>query len=562
MSCLLEVKAPTKVTLPRWYVHQSGVLRDRLVRSEVITEASCRLCNVSFFNEDSKQQHIESDIHKLKLLYRENRSSFKSSVEGAKISIIDANDESEVVLRCGETKTITVKVTLDSSYTTANIYKIVELSEVNIDVTEFHNDMPIEVKVSAMFPEPGAYIFPLAAKVTPAQVCLLKDLAYNRITEKVVRQLIHLDAVVHSIKGLGNIIGSKNYTRMVLHTSIGFNYYLLNSSNSALLKSKAKLTVFWVESELMDQLAPVSKYVKKKNIIKEMEGAILTAEELKRGSSGLDNVEPLKPHNVLNVYNKLLLKKLETFENMSSHEEIILKNILGLLCGQMSYREAVSHIGQTKTPYIGTLNAPSYSERFALLLDLEELQLQHQIKNYDMCNQTLKPSATNFFLKVPDLSEGRPSVSRSNKIHVRLQQDTTVTYEGIIHEVKEDGLVLGFHKKFKEEYTKLTDSGLKPKVDVRFTVNRFPILNMHRALSLVSKHQAFSILFPEQSEPDPAPNTSTLSPWVNPLIEQNPEQKLAIKQIVNKTSGDAPYLLFGPPGTGKTVTIVEAIAQV
>ncbi|KAG8256360.1 hypothetical protein J6590_070481 [Homalodisca vitripennis] len=33
-------------------------------------------------------------------------------------------------------------------------------------------------------------------------------------------------------------------------------------------------------------------------------------------------------------------------------------------------------------------------------------------------------------------------------------------------------------------------------------------------------------------------------------------------QTVNKTSGDAPYLLFGPPGTGKTVTIVEAIAQV
>ncbi|KAG8302931.1 Helicase MOV-10 [Homalodisca vitripennis] len=149
---------------------------------------------------------------------------------------------------------------------------------------------------------------------------------------------------------------------------------------------------------------------------------------------------------------------------MSSREEIILKNILGLLCGQISYREVVIHIGQTKTPYIGTLNAPSYSERFALLLDLEELQLQHQL-----CNLV--------------------------------------------------------------------------------------------ALSLVSKHQAFSILFPEQSEPDPAPNTSTLSPWVNPLIEQNPEQKLAIKQVVNKTSGDSPNLLFGPPGTGKTVTIVEAIAQ-
>ena len=66
----------------------------------------------------------------------------------------------------------------------------------------------------------------------------------------------------------------------------------------------------------------------------------------------------------------------------------------------------------------------------------------------------------------------------------------------------------------------------------------------------------------------------------NRKIEENAEQLLAVQHIVagfNKilnlilnqqivivagSSGSAPYLVFGPPGTGKTVTVVEAIKQV
>ena len=36
----------------------------------------------------------------------------------------------------------------------------------------------------------------------------------------------------------------------------------------------------------------------------------------------------------------------------------------------------------------------------------------------------------------------------------------------------------------------------------------------------------------------------------------------AIKHILAGTSRPAPFLVFGPPGTGKTVTIVEAMKQV
>ena len=45
-------------------------------------------------------------------------------------------------------------------------------------------------------------------------------------------------------------------------------------------------------------------------------------------------------------------------------------------------------------------------------------------------------------------------------------------------------------------------------------------------------------------------------------LHNNEEQEQAIRNIVAGTSRPIPYLLFGPPGTGKTVTIVEAIKQV
>uniref|UniRef100_A0A7N8Y4K8 RNA helicase n=1 Tax=Mastacembelus armatus TaxID=205130 RepID=A0A7N8Y4K8_9TELE len=45
-------------------------------------------------------------------------------------------------------------------------------------------------------------------------------------------------------------------------------------------------------------------------------------------------------------------------------------------------------------------------------------------------------------------------------------------------------------------------------------------------------------------------------------LEKNPEQYQAVQHIVAGSSRPAPYVVFGPPGTGKTVTLVEAIKQI
>lgn len=53
-----------------------------------------------------------------------------------------------------------------------------------------------------------------------------------------------------------------------------------------------------------------------------------------------------------------------------------------------------------------------------------------------------------------------------------------------------------------------------------------------------------------------------MSRFYDAKLHNNKEQEQAVKNIVTGTSRPIPYLVFGPPGTGKTVTIVEAIKQV
>lgn len=75
-----------------------------------------------------------------------------------------------------------------------------------------------------------------------------------------------------------------------------------------------------------------------------------------------------------------------------------------------------------------------------------------------------------------------------------------------------------------------------------------------------------SILFPSEDAArytiPPPEITKFNASFFSTSISNNERQASAVRSIVYKLHGTSPFVLFGPPGTGKTVTIVESIRHI
>uniref|UniRef100_A0A8C7D0A6 RNA helicase n=1 Tax=Oncorhynchus kisutch TaxID=8019 RepID=A0A8C7D0A6_ONCKI len=217
----------------------------------------------------------------------------------------------------------------------------------------------------------------------------------------------------------------------------------------------------------------------------------------------------------------------------------------------------------SKTKVINLLKCPlkmrNYHHRFHLLLHLEEIQMEVDIKKYDLHHQTMTQDRDNrrlLVLQVPGVAENRPSVLRGDCLKVAKSEDKVqpiTVYTGYVHRVELERVKLGFSKRLVQSFISNT------RFDVEFTINRFPLKLQHRAVDLAEKHQMDEVLFPSGSgvRTTHMPKLSMF----NRQLENNPEQHAAIQRIVSGASKPAPYLVFGPPGTGKTITLVEAMNQ-
>ncbi|AWP07771.1 putative helicase mov-10-B.2 [Scophthalmus maximus] len=211
------------------------------------------------------------------------------------------------------------------------------------------------------------------------------------------------------------------------------------------------------------------------------------------------------------------------------------------------------------------LSWENYAEKFQLLLFLEELQMVVDMKRYNIPNDDKEEHAVMtrdaknkklLVLEVPGVAENRPSVLRGDELLVRPAGETGVKYRGYVHSVELNRVKLGFSSELLSRFYE----GMK--FSVEFTVNRLTLRLQHRAAELVEEHGLEELLFPA------APSSSAQQPELPNLslfdwkLERNEEQFRAVKHIVAGSSRPAPYLVFGPPGTGKTVTLVEAIKQI
>uniref|UniRef100_A0A671X1Q8 RNA helicase n=1 Tax=Sparus aurata TaxID=8175 RepID=A0A671X1Q8_SPAAU len=199
----------------------------------------------------------------------------------------------------------------------------------------------------------------------------------------------------------------------------------------------------------------------------------------------------------------------------------------------------------------------NYSEKFQLLLYLEEQQMEVDIKRYNIPNNDRAEATMTrdrdkklLVLEVPGVSENRPSVLRGDSLLAYPAGEKKVKYRGYVHSVQLDSVKLGFSSELLARFV----DGMK--FNIEFTVNRLTVRVQHRAAEMATTCGLGEVLFPAVLL---LPVESTL---FDSKLERNPEQYRAVQHIVAGSSKPAPYLVFGPPGTGKTVTVVEAIKQI
>ncbi|KAJ3565235.1 hypothetical protein NP233_g7766 [Leucocoprinus birnbaumii] len=182
------------------------------------------------------------------------------------------------------------------------------------------------------------------------------------------------------------------------------------------------------------------------------------------------------------------------------------------------------------------LDVQSHGNHFKILLWVEEHRMEHDLARYDMTKSTLArhiPTTTWRFLAL--LKNARASTSQG------IESSSSET------------------KAHRDIGRLVTSTSSEQKYHIRFKLNKVPLWRQRQALDTSFDHPR--ILFPISSHlPKAPPPKRDIKPF-NSLISNNPNHLQAIQAILTAEPGLLPFIDFGPPGIGKTMTIVEAIKQ-
>lgn len=200
------------------------------------------------------------------------------------------------------------------------------------------------------------------------------------------------------------------------------------------------------------------------------------------------------------------------------------------------------------------LTKENYFSYFQTLLVLEEIKMEENMRDYNLEHVSMKSKGDQFLcLNVPGLAERRPSLVNGDYVFARVSlADATKTsvYQGHIYRVEAEEVYLKFRQDFHLDH--------RPGnlYDVQFTYNRFGVKKLYQAIE-AAESLGRKFLFPSESYRARLIHPTPLVP-ISCML--NPEQISAIEMILG-CKGGSPYVIHGPPGTGKTMTLVEGILQ-
>ncbi|KAI0694508.1 RNA helicase [Cytidiella melzeri] len=217
-------------------------------------------------------------------------------------------------------------------------------------------------------------------------------------------------------------------------------------------------------------------------------------------------------------------------------------------------------VKQTKDTFLpAQLDSLTYGQHYKALLWAEEYRSDQDLQVYDIDSTTLSKFNSLYYLGVPGLAEKRPSVLVGDRILMQpssFDAERDKWFEGWVHVVRRDEVGMKFGPSFHIGYFEFQ------QYRARFKLNRIPLRRQHQALD--AAFYPDRLLFPRPSLTvwHQSPSTADIAPAIhNQYISQNPPQLQAVASIASLPPGSLPFCIFGPPGTGKTVTTVEAIRQ-
>lgn len=131
------------------------------------------------------------------------------------------------------------------------------------------------------------------------------------------------------------------------------------------------------------------------------------------------------------------------------------------------------------------------------------------------------------------------------------------------------GPIVNYHRNYIviEVKRKAKEVEKKSFYHVEFRPNFYSNAMAQRALRRIEKtgYENFLLNFTSEALPVPVnmnfPRFENVE-WLNKNVGANGPQSQAVKSILNRKNFPSPYVVFGPPGTGKTSTLVEAVAQI